>query len=99
MFDSKSRYARVKTQILRQDTPSGPHELTYVVRRFIPAVRGDVTLVEHIVRADDRLDNITARYLGDPTLFWQICDASKVLSPAELTAEPGDTIRIALRIP
>ena len=95
MFDSKSRYASVKTQIFQQDTPSGPRALTYVLRRFIPATRGDVTLVEHVVRADDRLDNVTARYLGDPTLFWQICDANLVLRPEELEVV-GGTVHVAL---
>ena len=57
---------------------------------------GTVTLVEHLVGQSDRLDNITALYLGDPTQFWRICDANLALNPDELTDEPGETIRIAL---
>jgi hypothetical protein len=101
MFDSKSRYAGIATKVLEQPSPVGPRVVTYVGRRFIPPARTDVTLVEHVVRAGERLDTITARYLGEPTLFWQICDATVVLSPSELTASPGRVdrrIRIALRL-
>jgi hypothetical protein len=52
-------------------------------------------LVEHTVVQGERLDNITARYLGDPTQFWQVCDANGVLEPAELE-QLGRTVRIAL---
>jgi hypothetical protein len=47
------------------------------------------------VAQGDRLDTITARYLGDPTQFWRICDANDTLRPDELE-EPGRTVRIAL---
>ncbi|RPI88962.1 MAG: LysM domain-containing protein, partial [Planctomycetaceae bacterium] len=50
----------------------------------------------HLVTEGDRLDNITARYLGDPTQFWRVCDANLVLLPDELSDEPGESIRIAL---
>ena len=33
----------------------------------------------------DRLDNIAARYLGDPEQFWRICDANGAMRPDELT--------------
>ena len=55
-----------------------------------------VTLVEHMVTRGDRLDLITARYIGDPTQFWRVCDANDVLRPDELTQEVGFRIRIAL---
>ena len=44
----------------------------------------------------DRLDNVTAKYLGDPTQFWRVADANDTLRPEELTAEIGRTITIAL---
>ena len=36
------------------------------------------------LRGGDRLDNVTYRQLGDPELFWRLCDANRVLSPEEL---------------
>jgi hypothetical protein len=36
------------------------------------------------------------RYLADAEQWWRIADANPVLDPAELTAEPGRTLRITL---
>jgi hypothetical protein len=47
------------------------------------------------VAQGDRLDNVTARYLGDPAQFWRVCDANNVLRPDELE-ETGRAIAIAL---
>ena len=44
----------------------------------------------------DRLDNIAARYLGDPELFWRLCDANVALRPTELTETIGRRILITL---
>ena len=44
----------------------------------------------------DRLDNITARYLGDPLQFWRVCDANRAMRPEALTEEPGRRLRITL---
>ncbi len=57
---------------------------------------GLTTLVEHSVTQGERLDTITARYLGDPTQFWRVCDANDVLQPTELTEEVGNIIKIAM---
>ena len=43
----------------------------------------------------ERLDNITAEYLGDPELFWRVCDANNVIAPEELE-QVGTHIRITL---
>jgi hypothetical protein len=53
-------------------------------------------MVEHPVVQDDRLDNITARYLGDPEQFWRVCDANNAMHPRELTEEIGRRLRIPL---
>jgi hypothetical protein len=39
--------------------------------------------------ARERLDNITARDLGDPEQFWRLCDANNAMHPDGLTAEEG----------
>ena len=46
-------------------------------------------LQEHTVTQAERLDNVTAQYLGDPEAFWRICDANLALLPADLVAETG----------
>jgi len=97
MFDSTSRYARVDTKVMTIVGPEGEaREVRYIERRFIPSGEDGSVLAEHTVSQGDRLDNITALYLGDPTQFWRICDANDVLSPDELTDEIGARIKITL---
>jgi hypothetical protein len=97
MFDPSSRYYKIEvTTMTVTDSDGLPREIRYVKRRFIPPVDGATTLVEHTVTQGERLDNITARYLGDPTQFWRICDANNVLEPNELTDTVGTMIKIAL---
>jgi hypothetical protein len=97
MFETNSRYYNVETvKMTVTDSDGRPRVIAYKRRRFIAPSSGTVTLVEHTVTRGDRLDLITARYLGDPTQFWRVCDANDVLSPEELTREVGIRIRIAL---
>jgi len=96
MFEPTSRYANiVDVSLTRLDDDGRPLVIVYKRRRFLPTDEGSTTLVEHTVSQAERLDNITARYLGDPTLFWKVCDANGVLQPAELE-ELGRVVRIAL---
>ncbi len=98
MFDPTSRYYNVETVTRIVTDPDGtPRVLAYKRRRFIPPADGAATLVEHTVTQGDRLDNVTARYLDDPTQFWRVCDANNVLRPEELE-EIGRVIRIALSL-
>jgi hypothetical protein len=62
--------------------------VSYLRRRFLPDGTKVVVLAEHIVSQGDRLDNVTARYLGDPEQFWLVCDANNAMRPDDLTAEP-----------
>jgi len=97
MFDPNSRYSNVENATLNIIQEDGlVRQIRYTRRRFLPAGAGMATLVEHTVTEGERLDNITARYLGDPTQFWRVCDANGVFRPEELTEEIGRTIRIAL---
>jgi hypothetical protein len=96
MFDPASRYANVPITKLTETGVDGQERIiAYVQRRFIPDVTG-TTLVQHTVIQADRLDNVTARYLGDPLQFWRVVDANGVLHPEDLTKQPGQVIRIVL---
>ena len=95
-FDPSSRYADVETATRTvTDADGNDRVLRYKLRRVIPPQDDLPTLAEHRVTEGDRLDNITARYAGDPTLFWRLCDANAVLRPAELE-EINRIIRIAM---
>ena len=97
MIDRRSRYVAVGTATLDVEGRDGEaRRVPYLLRRFVPTAQADTTLVEHTVTEGERLDNITARYLGDPTQFWRICDASRVLDPNELTDRIGRVVRIAV---
>jgi hypothetical protein len=96
MFDSTSRYSIIATTTMSvPDADDGTREIRYLKRRIIPSSEGMTTMVEHTVAQGERLDLITARYLGDPTQFWRVCDANNVLAPEELE-ETGRIVEIAL---
>jgi len=54
------------------------------------------SLLLHPTVDGDRLDNLSSRYLGDPLLYWMICDANRATDPDALTAQVGHTISIPL---
>lgn len=95
-FETSSRYYDVET-IRRIVTDRNGNEriLAHKKRRVIPSYDEQPTLIEHRFAEGNRLDNITARYLGDPTLFWRVCDANNVVRPEELE-EISRVIRIAM---
>jgi hypothetical protein len=95
-FEPTSRYAGVETATRTVVDADGTERvLRYQRRRIIPPQDDLPTLAEHRVTEGDRLDVITARYAGDPTLFWRLCDANAVLRPEELEVV-GRIIRIAM---
>ena len=93
-FSPSSRYYPIEVA-QHQPTPEGP-TVAYLRRRFVPSPSRFSTLVETTVKEGDRLDNITATFLGDPEQFWRLCDANVVLRPEELTDTPGRRVRVTL---
>ena len=92
-FPATSRYHDIATATIER--PDGKIDV-YLRRRFIPPPENFSLLHEHLVVQGDRLDNVTARYLGDPEQFWRICDANAAMRPDELTETPGRRLRITL---
>jgi hypothetical protein len=96
VFEPGSRYYGLETTTLAVTDPDGlPRRIAYTRRRFIPPLADATRVVEHGFAAGERLDTITARYLGDPTQFWRLCDAAGVLVPDELEA-PGRIVPITM---
>jgi hypothetical protein len=81
VFPADSRYAATATATV---TDASGREIAYLRRRFLPPADGGTVLAEHLVRIGDRLDNVTARYLGDPEQFWRICDANVAMNPVDV---------------
>ncbi len=93
MFPITSRYYTIERAEL--ETADGK-KIVYLRRRFVPPAERFELLQEHLVTEAERLDNITAEYLGDPEQFWRICDANNALRPDELTEDVGRRLRITL---
>jgi len=93
LFPPTSRYHNTETSTC--ETADGK-KIIYLRRRFIPAPERFTLLQEHLVVEGDRLDNITALYLGDPLQFWRICDANTAMNPPTLTTVIGRRLRITL---
>jgi len=93
IFPATSRYSGIDTATL---TNAQGIVTIYLRRRFVPSPDQFALLQWHIVTQGDRLDNIAARYLGDPEQFWRICDANNAMQPDELTATIGRRLRITL---
>jgi nucleoid-associated protein YgaU len=70
--------------------------VSYLSRRIIPPMSLYTQTQNYTVVAGDRLDNLAARFLGDPILFWMIAEANGAEDANELTAEPGRVILIPL---
>jgi hypothetical protein len=92
-FPPNSRYADTPTAVL--ETP-GRGPIVYLRRRFVPPPERFALLEEHTVVQGDRVDNLAARLLGDPELYWRLCDANGAMRPCELTATPGRKLRVTL---
>lgn len=92
-FPPTSRYHGVSTAGLKV---SANRTITYLRRRFIPASERYALVQEHAVVEGDRPDHLASHYLGDPELFWQLCDANNVMDPNELTETIGRRVRITL---
>lgn len=92
-FPPTSRYHGIEIKTMNS---ADGRAIVYLGRRFLPPVEAFALLHEHTVTEGERLDTITAQYLGDSEVFWQLCDANSVLHPEELTEPIGRRIRITL---
>jgi hypothetical protein len=93
MFTITSRYYSIPTAEF--ETAEG-RKIVYMRRRFVPPPSAFTLLLEHAVTEGERLDNITAQYLGDPEQFWRVCDGNGAIRPEELIETVGRRLRITL---
>ena len=76
LFPPNSRYAAIDTGLL---TTTGGKTIVYLHRRFVPSPERFALLQEYTVVEGDRLDNLSAKFIGDSERFWQICDANAAM--------------------
>lgn len=88
MISANSRYASSTVVSLDQDGQT--------VNVIVPGQQVPQTFsyVSHMMTDNDRLDNLSYRYFGDPTQWWQIANANPEW--IDWTAVPPGTI---IRIP
>jgi hypothetical protein len=93
VFPTDSRY--YGTGILQYALPNG-QSIAYLQRRIVPQPGSPnyATIAQCTVHQGDRLDLIAAKYLGDPLVFWLLCDANGAIRPDDLVAKPGKVLNI-----
>ena len=71
--------------------------MVYLARRIVPQPSIYISVQNYVVveRRPHRQSG-SNRFLGDPLLFWMICDANSATDPDELTAQTGRSILIPL---
>ena len=86
-----SRYYGAQAELftLADGTP-----VMYLARRIIPQAASYTSTQSYVIVDGDRLDNLANRFLGDPLLYWMICDANSATDPDALIAQAGRTILI-----
>lgn len=94
LLSPSSRYKNLP--LGRRTLPNG-REVAFIRRRFPADPETMRPIAEHLSADADRLDRLAATYLGDPTLFWRICDANLALHPDDVLREPG--VRILIAVP
>ena len=92
-FPDNSRYHGVAVATWK---PRDREPIAYLRRRFVPPPERFAVLQEHTVVEGDRVDNLAAQYLGDPELYWRLCDANGAMRPDELTDTTGARVAITL---
>jgi hypothetical protein len=90
-FPATSRYHAIPTASYPREG-EGPC-VVYLRRRFCPPDDAMPLLAMARVNPGERLDQLTARTLGDPTQFWRVADANHALNPFHLAA-PGRVLRV-----
>ena len=93
LFTATSRYYGIATETL---TTTDGKTIVYLKRRFLPSPDRFQLLQEHMVTQAERLDNIAAKFLGDPELFWRLADANGAMRPEDLVETVGKKLKITL---
>lgn len=91
-FPPTSRYNGL--ELAELERPDGS-KVVYLRRRLVPPPERFALLQLHTMSEGERLDVITALYLGDPEQFWRLCDANRAMRPEELE-RVGRRLRVTL---
>jgi nucleoid-associated protein YgaU len=84
LFAANSRYQGIGTNTL---TTASGQTIVYLQRRFVPQASAFAVLQQYTVKQGDRLDKMASSLLGDPQLYWRLCDANGAMRPEDIEAE------------
>jgi hypothetical protein len=91
-FAPSSRYNGLA--IAKFTAPDGTIH-AYVTRRVVPQPADLASAGSYVVSDHERTDLIATATMGDPELFWRLCDGNRALDPAELEVA-GKRLRVTL---
>jgi hypothetical protein len=86
-----SRYAAVGTAV---HDPDGERPVVHLRRRVVPRPERLATIGTHVVADRERSDSVAASALGDPELYWRLCDGNREVRAEDLVAEVGRRLRV-----
>jgi hypothetical protein len=92
-MQTNSRYYSIGTTTYAR--PDGTI-VRYLNRRIIPQPDQYTTLRQYVVKQGDRIDAVANAQIGDPLLYWILCDANAASDPDVLTADAGRVLTITL---
>lgn len=94
------RYIEVESATIAvADGVGGVREVRHLWRRRLPEPGGGQPAAVHKVTAEDRLDLVAARHLGDPAAFWLIADANAALDPDRLVGPDAEGLPLIIPVP
>lgn len=88
-----SRYYSIGTTTFTR--PDGV-VVRYLNRRIIPQPDQFTRIRQYVVVQGDRIDTVANAQIGDPLLYWILCDANGASDPDLLTADAGRVLSITL---
>ena len=94
-FAPTSRYYGIATAQLTQ---ADGRTIVFVQRRFLPPPENFALLQSITIVAGDRLDNLAARYLGDPQQYWRLVRCQR-RDAARGAASPTSARRLPITLP
>jgi hypothetical protein len=92
-FPPNSRYHATPTVTT---VTAGGRTIVHLRRRIVPPPERFATFREHTVVQGDRLDRLAAEHLGDPEVYYRICDANGAIRPDELIETGGRRLRLTM---
>lgn len=90
--DPQGRYATSEQRLLTG--PDG-RQHAWLLPRLLPDPAAMTIIADVPVNPLERLDQFTARTMGDPRAWWRIADANRAMHPDDLDT-PGNRLKVPL---